>query len=486
MLMTSHVYGLATAVTIGLRSSSLVVMPMEPNIQSQTPTTQASTTDPDAKGAAADSPQRSAPLTAGDFKEPWWWTAFRAAPFKATSIMVLTVGGLMLLMFFVRLGTMPDLDFASATASMAAVAVLGLLVITLTGGSTIVAGLVTRGLFDRSLPNSILFDHLALLAAPGIVTAIWLLVTDFGAHGPSVGHILVGGLALMLLLVTLRLRVPWTPVTHTDTDQRRELVKHVLIRLSGRLMVGFVWFLSTATAIVMLIVTWSAERQTTGLSFDVTVIIWCLLCAGLNGTLVMWPGATLRAESLGVVFLAAFGFFGLTVFSENWTAVPAAAVRTLGLGDLQVGVVVSEEGCDTFNKASRGQTVCQLDAEHRSGWVCPVILQSRIGSPFVFELTSFNERGGWPARQRSAIGALDQAADNDQQLRRRLIHVAKSEVRSWSRVEPLRLSTPPKDGNGVLDRFHVVTYLDGHQLSATAREQSSWLARQCGAPHVVK
>ena len=99
----------------------------------------------------------------------------------------------MLLLFFVHIGTMPDLDFASATASIAAVAVLGLLVITFTGGATIVAGLVTRGLIDRSLPHSTLIDHLGLLAAPGIVTVIGLLATDFGKHGWSFEHVLMGG-----------------------------------------------------------------------------------------------------------------------------------------------------------------------------------------------------------------------------------------------------------------------------------------------------
>jgi len=51
------------------------------------------------------------------------------------------------------LGSMPDLDLAGATATVAAVAVIGLLVIFTLGGSTIAAGVVTRSLASAHQPH---------------------------------------------------------------------------------------------------------------------------------------------------------------------------------------------------------------------------------------------------------------------------------------------------------------------------------------------
>lgn len=78
--------------------------------------------------------------------EVWWLARLKEHPFKAFSLAVSVYGGLILLAFFTHLGSMPDLDLAGATATVAAVAVIGLLVIFTLGGSTIAAGVVTRSL----------------------------------------------------------------------------------------------------------------------------------------------------------------------------------------------------------------------------------------------------------------------------------------------------------------------------------------------------
>ena len=98
--------------------------------------------------------------------EVWWLARLKEHPFKAFSLAVSVYGGLILLAFFTHLGSMPDLDLAGATATVAAVAVIGLLVIFTLGGSTIAAGVVTRSLASY-VPHLASLRSLMFLAAPG-------------------------------------------------------------------------------------------------------------------------------------------------------------------------------------------------------------------------------------------------------------------------------------------------------------------------------
>ncbi len=51
--------------------------------------------------------------------EVWWLARLKEHPFKAFSLAVSVYGGLILLAFFTHLGSMPDLDLAGATATVA-------------------------------------------------------------------------------------------------------------------------------------------------------------------------------------------------------------------------------------------------------------------------------------------------------------------------------------------------------------------------------
>ena len=191
----------------------------------------------------------------------------------------------------------------------------------------------------------------------------------------------------------------------------------------------------------------------------------------------------------------------LTMLTSAWMAIPVAVVRTLGLGEIPVGVVLTPEGCETFNKSARGQQICQLDADKKLGWACPVILKSRIGAPMVFELASFGDDGRWPIWPAEIEkGRLGGSVGH---LRYQRIQVAKSEVRSWPSVTPFVPSEPkesgqqpaqdagPAEGGGTrgeaggdvvskqANLSPLVSYLNLKD-AGLSDAQRQWLARQCG------
>lgn len=120
--------------------------------------------------------------------EVWWLARLKEHPFKAFSLAVSVYGGLILLAFFTHLGSMPDLDLAGATATVAAVAVIGLLVIFTLGGSTIAAGVVTRSLASY-VPHLASLRSLMFLAAPGgiLLPRWWFLSSLRKLCRPPVG-----------------------------------------------------------------------------------------------------------------------------------------------------------------------------------------------------------------------------------------------------------------------------------------------------------
>lgn len=77
-------------------------------------------------------------------KASWKFSILERISFRSISIFILNIGGLILLSFFLHIGSMPDLDLSGATATMAAVAIVGILVTSSFAGSTLFAGIVTR------------------------------------------------------------------------------------------------------------------------------------------------------------------------------------------------------------------------------------------------------------------------------------------------------------------------------------------------------
>ena len=92
--------------------------------------------------------------------------------------------------------------------------------------------------------------------------------------------------------------------------------------------------------------------------------------------------------------------------------------------------------------------------------LCPVVLRSRIGSPYVFELTSFDAHGNWPAQARSS------PSDSDTSRVLKRIQIAKEDVKSWPSIDALKVNDDARRSTAVaVDSLRVLTYLDQRLLS---------------------
>ncbi|WP_294254846.1 hypothetical protein [uncultured Comamonas sp.] len=449
--------------------------------------------------------------------EAWWLKHLKEHPFKALSLAVSIYGGLILLVFFVQLGSMPDLDLAGAAATLAAVAVIGLLVVVALGVSTIAAGGVTRVL-ALDVPHLTSKWSLVSMALPGgiFIAAVAIAAVCEAVHFNSwwLGALLGASLVAPFIGCCYQLHqqkknptsapapatpsstvVPTTETVKNGSAETQEKNSNVFWVFYAYVASGFVWCVS----VLMVFMTYDALASHGGASSKeagVGLILWGVISILLNILVVKAP-----PKIQGFVFLVLGGasVVILTTLTASWSAIPVTVVRTLGLGEIPVGVVVTAEGCDIFNKAARGQKVCQMDADQKQGWVCPAILKSRIGAPMVFELTSIGDNGSWPIL-RSEIEAKRLGRSVSHQRYQR-IQVAKSEVKSWPSITPLpRLKDPEPASNAVAQgqgikragskddaskdssagSRRLVTYLNP-SVVAGSPEQKQWLEEQCGA-----
>ena len=95
--------------------------------------------------------------------------------------------------------------------------------------------------------------------------------------------------------------------------------------------------------------------------------------------------------------------------------------------------------------------------------------------PYVFELTSFDAHGNWPAQARSS------PSDSDTSRVLKRIQIAKEDVKSWPSIDALKVNDDARRSTAVaVDSLRVLTYLDQRLLNENDI-QRKWLVRQCGS-----
>lgn len=423
--------------------------------------------NPDTASPASNNPAQKTP------SDNWWQTRLKEHPFKAVSLTVLTIGGLSLLMFFAHLGVMPDLDFAGASATMAAVAMIGLLVTVALGGSTLAPGLTTRNLITS---QPYMFQSrwmIAVFAIPAIAAFLafaTLDARDKNWSAAALSCLAMWVLVLMALLLLASTVALWRlgafkPPAESSSTKLMRAIEIMMGLLGG----GFIWLLMPLLALLSFAALWPEGRAPS--DFGSYLATWGLFCVAMNVVLAYLPK---EHELGGIAFIGLGSVFLLLALTQNWPGIPVAAVRALGLGEVPVALVLTEQGCHTLNKASRGQVVCQLDAETKVGWACPVVLKSRIGSPFVVEVTSFDTDGKWPAQLPITRGAMEQPPAQHA-LRYQRIQLTKTDVLSWPTIALLK-----NPGESFYFNAEQLTSVWHQDRKAMSSRQIDWLHAQCG------
>lgn len=389
-------------------------------------------------------------------------TNWRAHPFKTTSVGVLTLGGLLLLLFFCQLGDMPDINLASSTSILAAVAMVGLLVAIVIGASTVAPGLVLHGpnkdtAWLRSVPTML------LSATPGIALVLvmalqFVLEIEWFPAPNTLG--LCAAMAWVIADARVHHLTTKGEIVLKDVGKRRVL--HYWANVGALAYHSMFWILCIALVVLSLFHLYRDEDHSVWL-FCLTAVMWVGFCCAMNVFLVTSQD---RATPRVVVSSIGFALLMLMTLTRNYTGIAVAAVRATGQGgDIPVRLVVTAKGCEILNKAVSGDPVCAAANADDPAVVCPVVLRSKIGTPFFIEFKSASAEGAWPSPGRG-----------------RMVSLAKSEVLSWPRIEPLKALPKPSSMSPAASATASGPLLSFLRPLALAKTTQHWLEAECGQP----
>jgi len=378
---------------------------------------------------------------------PWWKSYLQSHPLLSAVVGFTTLGGMILLTYFVHLGVMPDLDWTGTNALLLYTAIIALMLFGYMALFTVGAGWFTRvqGPEVEDLRTSWLGPILLLL--PSIAFAYRLIDNEM----PEKSYALEALLAAVFLI-----GIGYANLNLQTKQLRCIKFQEKFYLFANYLMLSLAWFLNLMIA--ALVFTKMSERAIN----DLWLYIWLLLCTSMNLMVLRIKKLTLSFIAFGAIA----GLLMLVALTGNGMAIPRAVVRSLGMGDLPVSLLVTESGCNQINQLS-GQKVCQSDSVTKTALVCPALLRSRIGSPYFVGLLTQREIDHWPlAYSANSTSATSSVVPGPWQI----IALRPSEVLGWSRIQLMRsvsVSESPPSAT-------IVSYLD-------ATTDQIWIQKQCGS-----
>lgn len=335
---------------------------------------------------------------------------------------ILGAGGLILLLFFMQIGFMPEIGLADATAMMVAIALSGLVFVVPAGAAIFPAIMLScepeikdsfkirkikrwKVFFKNpacffiwnTFLSLLLFLFLWWLASEphssyteGWTVAIIYALYIAAAFFSSFARIDPGSMHKMIRATHLHIRHFFVKKKSKKDRKRRLLLlvkkynSQAFAALKAKFMPVFIDAVAWSFCplfLFALFYSYEGFRQDTWLVIF-PLALWFMISYSISYIIIIYEGK----QKTGLYSIGAFfSILMLLTMTGSITKIPSAAIRLIGLGAIpNVSVFLKDEGCATFNAIPMpvGQDpLCQGNI------VRSVDLKSRIASPYVFEVT---------------------------------------------------------------------------------------------------
>jgi hypothetical protein len=376
------------------------------------------------------------------------------SPAKTLSLTVLTYGGLLLLVYFGRIGFLPDVNLDAVASVLYAVALVGLLLAGYTATTLVMPGLLLGGNVDEAnLPR----NWVGWVAAASAV--LWCLIvlgllSDFSVWVWC---------AMAVAAVIAALTMAWRG-RHMLVHNPKPWVWAALLTVVCSLLMAVPMALLSALSLygdLVRAANWKAGIALVSMAIGIAATAWLVATTERPRR---WKVALILAPS---------GLFIFSMLTGSFSAISVIAVNKLGLGEYHfVRAVVSGKTCKVVNEAL-GQTVCDPKAEDDAPTtICPAQLRSRIGSQVLLEFSGLKlDKSGELTRLVWAAPASLQVDAKEEPYFRRVV-LPKDQLLTWSSVR--------QQVNGV--ESTPVSAMLATWRSPQPRELAKALAKVCGVP----
>lgn len=359
-------------------------------------------------------------------------------PIKIISMAIMFFGGLILLMYFIRIGFMPDIDFKSSTSLIYAVALLGMFFSSYMMLMMVVPGLV---LFRaKKATKNITARHIFCITIGASICWAVFICNQFG----FIQNILMYGAFVCVVLLVPALGVwmdrKWSLPNDAKMEEENCRVDAPTVDPLKSKLKAFGWsllmivilaFFLTIPILFIGVIGMTGEIRNASNSQAVLGLILMVLSVSLSAGVIA-AGRSKDVAKFSIVIAPSLMILVL-VTAGNPSVFSFIAIKALGQGEIRAGrLVVSGKTCREINQ-TLGQNVCVNTADERATAICPVTIRSRIGSQALLEFAPLMIDVG--KNQPNWVVTAGKTDDNKGVLLRRRVILDKAKLLSWQPLE---------------------------------------------------
>ncbi|KQX22129.1 hypothetical protein [Variovorax sp. Root434] len=289
----------------------------------------------------------------------------------------LTVGGLLLMGFFLRIGFMPDVDLAGSMALIFAAAIVGIGTLIALVFATVMPGVSMRYLLDQAqLPLN--WSAVLVTAGPaGLLVTLAVLSPLLlePAQRPNVWVLAIGCFAIALVAGAILVCVAERRGAQLDWGIR-------IKKIWPLMLCSVLWTLGLFQVLQAAI---QMGVDSSHPPFFTVFLLgcWLAMIASINLAMAQLP---LRVSLIVGPVAGIFSVVLLAMLTGSYSTVSATTVKTLGIGEMQgTNLILTADMCHALS-AAPGALHCEPMADKATvGILKDVAIVSRIGSNVVAE-----------------------------------------------------------------------------------------------------
>lgn len=315
------------------------------------------------------------------------WQYFLENPIKTFSAITLFWGCLLTLLFFLRIGHMPDIDMESAASLLYAIALLGSFFAAYTMLIMVTPGLFLAAAIHKTKEVSLL--HLLCITTGASLPWFLMLLNSFKKISNSFTLYSIFLITLLSPLVGLLFSIilKKTDIQIENDDHKKNRlspkenpVKIYLWSLGVLIVIGVT--LSVPLFFIILIGMNGNFRTT---SNGDAIFIATLLVVLIATSAAMIGGVKPSNTTKAAIVFAPLLLFIVLASTGSFSFFSVLAVKALGQGEIGAArITVTGKTCHEINE-TLGQRVCITSDGEEATPICPVMIKSRIGSQVVLD-----------------------------------------------------------------------------------------------------
>lgn len=375
-------------------------------------------------------------------------------PGKALSISILSFGGILLLIYFFRIGFLPDINLESATTLLYAVSILGLFILVMLAIYLVMPAMASKALWhdyrqQGGLTKTWAIALSSIAACLGCLIG-WMLQDIDNPLGLIYGILIAVALAFFIAIcLAFFIEGSYVPdLIGPPTKYNRHVIKSR--KFTAALLVVFTSFVQWLLLLFVLLLVWGLGNdgvlQNESPQAYLVFIFPLILSAAIPYIVhrMAWNKAMRLMCMVGPVML-----FVLLMITESISKPSAIVIAHLGAGEYEATrLVLSGKGCKQLNLALGGLHCAEVKDDEPTA-LCPVSLRSRIGAQILIEVAPMTLRDKKQTEKQKTekkpiekeLVWLNYSSTGENSLPRQRVVLDKSMLLAWSTLAPIGVVT---------------------------------------------